>query len=94
MTWATLGRQPFAHNEPNSPFVTMRNLAGAAKLSSGPKTSVIPKMIPKKGIFLPPKGATIGGSKSAGCRPLDLGNQKSLTDCTQTKFQSEFSESF
>ena len=89
------GRQPFALKEPNSPFVTIRNPAGAAKLSSGPKTSVIPKMIPKKkGLYLPPKGATTGGSKSAGCRPLDLGNQKSLTDCTQTKFQSDFSESF
>ena len=30
-----------------SPFVTIRNSAGAAKLPSGPKTSVIPKMIPK-----------------------------------------------
>ena len=48
----------------------------------------------KKGFYLPPKGATTGCSKSAGCRPLDLGNQKSLTDCTQTKFQSDFSESF
>ena len=55
---------------------------------------VIPKMIPKKGLFLPSKGATTGGSKSAGCRPLDLGNQKSLTDCEQTKFQNNFSESF
>ena len=52
-------------------------------------------MIPKKkGLYLPPKGATTEDSKSAGCRPLDLGNQKSLTDCTQTKFQSDFSESF
>ena len=48
----------------------------------------------KKGLYLPPKGATTEDSKSAGCRPLDLGNQKSLTDCTQTKFQSDFSESF
>ena len=48
----------------------------------------------KRFLYLPPKGATTGGLKSAGCRPLDLGNQKSLTDCTQTKFQSEFSESF
>ena len=48
----------------------------------------------KRFLYLPPKGATTGGSKSAGCRPLDLGNQKSLTDCTQTKFQSDFSESF
>ena len=30
------------------PFVTIRNPAGAAELSSGPKTSVIPKMIPQK----------------------------------------------
>ena len=47
-----------------SPFVAMRNLARAAKLPSGPKTSVIPKMIPKKGLCLPPKRATTGGSKS------------------------------
>ena len=31
-----------------SPFVTIGNPAGAAKLSSAPKTSVIPKIIPKK----------------------------------------------
>ena len=31
-----------------SPFVTILNPAGAAKLPSGPKTSFIPKMIPKK----------------------------------------------
>ena len=42
------GGQRFALEEPNSPFVTIRNPAGAAKLSSGPKTSVIPKMIVKK----------------------------------------------
>ena len=51
-------------------------------------------MTPKKKPFLPPKGATTGGSKSAGCRPLDLGYQKSLTDCIQNKFQGDFSESF
>ena len=31
-----------------SPFVTIRNPAGAAKLPSGPQISVIPKMIPEK----------------------------------------------
>ena len=30
------------------PFVTIQNPAGAAKLPAGPKTLVIPKMIPKK----------------------------------------------
>ena len=35
-----------------SQIVTIRNPAGAAKLSSGPKTSVIPKMIPKKKVFI------------------------------------------
>ena len=51
--------------EPNyNPFVTVRNPPGAAKLSSGPKTSVIPKMIPEKGLCLSPKGAATGGSKS------------------------------
>ena len=44
-----------------SPFVTMRDPAVAAKLPSGPKTSIIPKMIPKK---ISPKGATTESSKS------------------------------
>ena len=58
------------------------------------KLQLFRKRFLKKGLYSPPKGPTTWGSKSAGCRPLDLCNQKSLRDCTQTKFQSEFSESF
>ena len=66
----------FALKEPNSPVVAIRNPAGAAKLPSDPKTSVIPKMIPKKGLYLPPKGATTGGSKSRRLPTPGLGQPK------------------
>ena len=58
------------------------------------KLQLFRKCFLKKVFIYLQKEPQLGVQRAAGCRLLDLGNQKSLTNRSQTKFQSDFSESF